>query len=87
MAIGGGGWGLHDILEAYSNKQMQYVILWDYDDDTEQWLRNQTMALFTQALKPVSNHFSFKPVCQTTSIIWFTESGFQSTLGAFTQLP
>ena len=50
MAIGGGGWGLHDILEAYSNKQMQYVILWDYDDDTEQWLRNQTMALFTLAL-------------------------------------
>jgi len=24
---------------------------------------------------------------QTTSIMWFTESGFQSALGAFTQLP
>ena len=43
MAIGGVGWGLHDILEAYGNKQMQYAILWDYDDDAEQWLRNQTM--------------------------------------------
>ena len=36
MAIGGGGWGLHDILEAYGNKQMQYAVVWDYDDDAEQ---------------------------------------------------
>ena len=55
-----------------------------------------SLAPFTLALKPVLNRFTFKPVINqftfkpvwpNHTIMWFTESGFQSTLGAFTQLP
>ena len=35
---------------------------------------------------PVSNRFALKPVWPNHIVMWFTESGFQSTLGAFTQL-
>ena len=40
-----------------------------------------------ETLKPVSNGFTFKPVWPNHIIMWFIESGFQSALGAFTQLP
>jgi len=40
----------------------------------------KSKALFTLALKPVSNRFSLNRFSQTTSIRWFTESGFQSAL-------
>ena len=39
--LAGEGGELHNILEAYGNNQMQYVILWDCDDDAEQRLKNQ----------------------------------------------
>ena len=55
----------------------------------DRFLCTSVHAPFTLALKPVSNRFTFSlnRFGQTTSIRWFTESSFQSTLGAFTQLP
>ena len=52
---------------------------------TSQWQLEQ-IGVHTLALKPVSNRFTFKPVWPN-HIMWFTESGFQSVLGALTQLP
>ena len=51
MAIGGGGWGLDDILEA-----VWYIIskcsmlFYETDYDAEQWLRNQIMTFMYTVL-------------------------------------
>ena len=42
---------------------------------------------FTLPLELVSDQFTNWSDLANQKIIWFTESSFQSTLGAFTQLP